>query len=211
MRLPLLALLLPAVAVLPAVAQTPAEAFSDLAVPDTTVAVGLDLPEEDWEGYLDGCSLLCAIGWTTTASSALAPQGANRYAVDEAEDGNPRSAWVEGVDGPGLGERLMITLGTPDDPDDFTTSFDGVRVINGYAKSMQTWEANGRVRHLEVHLNDRLVTVIVLHDTAMLQEATWANLPVRPGDRIDLVITGVYAGTRYEDTALSEVLLLGAH
>lgn len=184
-----------------------------VSTPDTTVAVGLDLPEEDWEDYLSGCSLLCAIGWTTTASSVLAPQGANRYAAEEAEDGDLRSAWVEGADGPGLGEHLTMTLGHPDEdlPDDFVTSLWGLRAVTGYAKSAQTWAANGRVRHLEVRVNGRPVTVVALNDTAMLQEATWDGVEVRAGDRIDLVVRSVYPGSRYDDTALSEVLLLGAH
>ncbi|MEO0741741.1 MAG: hypothetical protein AAF089_09140 [Bacteroidota bacterium] len=67
------------------------------------------------------------------------------------------------------------------------------------------------MRHLEGRVNGRQVTVVALNDTAMLQEATWDGVEVRRGDRIDLVVRSVCPGSRYEDTALSEQLLLGAH
>ncbi|MEM8557548.1 MAG: hypothetical protein AAGG50_06975 [Bacteroidota bacterium] len=196
---------------------------ASVSVPDTTVALTtlLEIGDHDmedldyadaWEGAFNGCSLLCAFGWQTEASSTLAPQGRNRYDVSQAEDGDPDTAWVEGVDGSGIGERLTFVLGAGEDlPDDFVTSFWGVRLFNGYGKSERAWEANGRVRYLDVLVNGEPFIVIEVHDLMMVQEATWEGMDVRPGDRIELVIADVYPGARYEDTALTEVLLMGAH
>ncbi|MEM9997772.1 MAG: hypothetical protein AAF809_08730, partial [Bacteroidota bacterium] len=168
---------------------------ASVSVPDTTVALTtlLEIGDHDmedldyadaWEGAFNGCSLLCAFGWQTEASSTLAPQGRNRYDASQAEDANPATAWVEGVDGPGIGERLTFVLGAGEDlPDDFVTSFWGVRLFNGYGKSERAWEANGRVRYLDVLVNGEPFIVIEVHDLMMVQEATWEGVDVRPGDR----------------------------
>ncbi|HYE95039.1 MAG TPA: hypothetical protein VD962_02420 [Rubricoccaceae bacterium] len=173
---------------------------------------------EDGELFM-GCSLACAYGWTTTASSALAPQRNNRYDAGRLEDGTATTAWVEGADGDGVGERLIFTLQAsgedaeeaPPNPDQ-PVPFWGIDVVNGYAKDEATWRANGRVGEFLMRINGQPVQRIRLADSMLPQSVPLSGeLHVKPGDVIELEITAVYPGQRFHDTALSEIVLHGAH
>jgi hypothetical protein len=78
------------------------------------------------------------------ASSVLDAEGGihrSRYGVDKAMDGDPATAWVEGVAGPGEGESYW--LGLEHYPQ-------ALGFINGYAKNRSLFEKNYRVRSLKV-------------------------------------------------------------
>ena len=55
-----------------------------------------------------GCSLGCGMSWRMTASSHLAGQAATSYVIDNIEDGDPSTAWIEGKNGYGIGEQIII-------------------------------------------------------------------------------------------------------
>lgn len=167
----------------------------------------------DGEALFAGCSLGCAYGWETAASSHLAPQGANTYGAAMLEDFSPRTAWVEGAEGDGVGEWLAFTILPPDgegagDP----VPFWGIDVVNGYAKTEATWEANGRVQELLLTVNDVPVALLQLLDVRLPQSVELPEgLMVGPGDVVALEVRAVYPGTRYADTAITEIALHGAH
>lgn len=159
-----------------------------------------------------GCSLGCAYGWTTAASSHLAPQGAHAYDAERLYDGSARTAWVEGAEGDGVGERLTFTILPEGDADGRPVPLWGLDLVNGYAKSEPTWAANGRLRELAMAINGEPVRVIRLQDSAEIQTVDLGEgLLVGPGDVIELEIRAVYPGARYRDTALSELVWHGAH
>ena len=159
-----------------------------------------------------GCSLGCALGWEIVASSSLPAQGGNRYDVSQLDDASARTAWVEGADGSGVGEALTFRLVGDPDHDVGAVAFSGFRVVNGYAKSEDVWRKNGRVRAVVVLVNGRSVGRAELADTMSLQWVALADAPqVVAGDVVTLVLASVYPGERYDDTALSEVVLDGAH
>jgi hypothetical protein len=183
-------------------------------------AFGAAILEEDEGMLFGGCSLGCAYGWTTVASSALAPQGENRYDVAMLEDGSARTAWVEGVEGDGVGERLLFTIQPNPDSDGGgeeagagqPVPFWGIDAVNGYAKDEATWRRNGRVRELLLSINDRPAARLVLQDSRLPQSVSLPpGLEVAPGDVVALEIRAVYPGERYADTALTELVLHGAH
>lgn len=167
------------------------------------------------EELFAGCSLGCAYGWRTTASSHLGPQGDNRYDVAMLEDYSPRTAWVEGVEGDGIGERLSFTILPLDGESEAAQEpvpFWGIDLVNGYAKTEATWEANGRVRELLLSINGDAVALLQLLDFRLPQSLDLPDgLEVAPGDVIALEIRGVYPGSRYADTAITEIVLHGAH
>ena len=73
---------------------------------------------------------------TASATSQLQHKDPKRYAPANAFDGDPATAWVEGVHGLGNGEALTLRFDKP-------TAIEGVLIVVGYAKSAKTLTDNG--------------------------------------------------------------------
>jgi len=170
------------------------------------------------------------------ASSSLS-EGSMTHGPSRAVDGDPATAWVEGVKGAGVGETLRVAVpggvGLPA----------GLWVLPGYAKDAARWGKNHRVAQLEVRFlkapegvdpakawaEDALVPT----DTGPLRvsfQQEDGRVP-QEGQGIDLgmhfhqnmestevvalelaIVATDGAGASYEDTCISEVaeLILGA-
>lgn len=122
------------------------------------------------------------------------------YHPNYAGDGDPKTAWVEGAEGTGVGETLKMKV----------TKMDGatlVRIVlaNGYQKSPQLWAANGRIGKATLKLLPSGVTKqVTLNDAQGLQQVDITQ-PSGPLESIELTINSVYAGKKYEDTCLSDI------
>lgn len=75
--------------------------------------------------------------------SALSSQQGNQYGPQNLFDNVPATAWVEGVQGTGEGQRLSFDFAQPRDIAE-------LYVMNGYAKTEQTYTRNARVRQLRL-------------------------------------------------------------
>ncbi len=131
-------------------------------------------------------------------SSALAPQAGNRYGIRSLTDGKARTAWCEAGRGHGIGEAITLrwTGAAP---------LRSIRLVNGYAKSTQTYWRNSRVRTMRLTFSFDGVTrsrVVSLSDTTRVQEIRipW---PHRTSVAARLEILSVYPGSHYTDTCLS--------
>jgi len=168
---------------------------------------------EEYQEMLDfGCSLGCAIGWDFDVSSYLEPQGDNTYGPENLGDCDFSTAWIEGEEGYGISESIIISFDMPEEMENL--NFDGIDFINGYAKSATAWEHNSRVKTFKVWLNETFQFYIRLLDTAWPQQATFYpdhTIYLNPGDIVYLDIVDVYEGRKYEDTAITEMNLYGAH
>ena len=153
------------------------------------------------------------------ASSILAHE-ADRYAPKNAWDGDPKTAWVEGAGDEGVGQTLTLL---PNEPIAWPA---GVAVTMGYARSAATWTENCRVTVLRLtahhaHSDPAFagmtkVIELVAPTPMTAQEPVFFELHAicnqdmscsSDFDRFDLTIAGVEPGTKYTDTALSEVVL----
>lgn len=165
------------------------------------------------EKELNYCSLRCAMGWQTKASSHLKPQGQNKYDVRNIDDFTVTTAWVEGVKGYGIGETITLKFSK----ENFKKAnlpkinFNGFFVINGYCKDKNTWKENSRVQKIRIAHNDQPLCEAVLHDSMNVQIIDLPIVWLRPGDTIKVTILEVYLGDKYQDTAISELVPLGAH
>lgn len=131
-------------------------------------------------------------------SSVLDPQYGNRYGGGNLFDGNPATAWVEGVGGQGEGESIVVEFDRPRSP---TT----IEVLNGYTKSAAIFAKNSRVRVLELRNSAGEDFTLQLEDSMDWQRL---SLPaMQPCDWISLTIRDVYPGSKYQDTAISELRL----
>ncbi len=173
--------------------------------------------EEGYENYYDvltiGCSFYCCIHrWQVSASSALKPQHDLTYRAENAGDLTYKTAWIEGVEGYGVGESITFTF-PPTNPR-ITT----VKIANGYTKTEKAWKENSRVTQLHLYVNGKLYAKLMLQDTRDEQvfyvgEIGYADrrddLSARRNIQLRFEIVDYYPGDKYQDTAISEITFDG--
>lgn len=211
-------------------AVAPAKPFGTAPVPElgpTSVFSEYDFSPEAQKNFDDdtredifdivgqGCSFYCGcnIG-TQVASSTLAPQGKYNYAASNIHDLNYSTAWVEGVKGYGIGEWVEYTL--PADNPRITE----IGIANGLIRTKKAWTENSRVKVLEVSVNGKPHAMLYLKDVYAEQ---WFGVPTigyddrddseklsnMPPIKIRFTIRDVYKGTKYDDTAITEIYFDG--
>jgi len=77
-------------------------------------------------------------------------------------------------------------------------------LVNGYVKSEKTFKENGRVKELNVFLNNTYKGDVQLLDTPLVQEFQLDFLFTK-NDVVKLVPKTFYKGTRYDDVCISEI------
>lgn len=173
--------------------------------------------EATWSVLGPGCSWYCGAQYETNVSSSLASQGDNNYTADMVSDDDVRTAWIEGVKGYGIGEYVEFIFNYN------AARATSVTISNGYNKNATTWKNNSRVKTLNVYENDELLMVVNLADTRDLQRFDLPHpIPNRKGEdgmseykedmppvRLRMMISGVYKGDKYDDTAISEITFDG--
>lgn len=158
------------------------------------------------------------------ATTTLQPTS-TRYAASNAVDGDPKTAWVEGEDGDGLGARVLLESvdGTP-----IAWPTAGIAVTMGYAKSEATWTENGRPTRLrltarladpEYAATPRVFDLVAAPGLPPLTPTFFALGCVCNQDMscsegftsLEFEIVAIDAGTKYRDTAISDVVLYDAN
>lgn len=129
-------------------------------------------------------------------SSLLAPQAGNSYAGGNLADNRPETAWIEGERGDGIGQTLRFAFQAP-------TQINAILLANGYTKSPSIFTKNSRVRALRVQSSTGYDSTVRLQDQGAMQRL---NIPaLGPVTWITLTLQDVYPGSRYRDTAISEI------
>ncbi len=123
-------------------------------------------------------------------------------------------AWIEGVEGYGIGES--ITFKFPKEAFEEAKiedkiNFNGFIVVNGYCKNKQTWQDNSRVKRVLIAHNGRPLYEAKFHNSMNIQRVYFDNIYLKPGDTVKVTILEVYRGDKYRDTAISELVPTGAH
>jgi hypothetical protein len=171
------------------------------------------------ENYYDvmgpGCSWYCGGGMDTlSASSFLKPGKTASYEPKNIHDLNYGTAWVEGVSGHGIGEFVIYHI-PPNNP-----RINKLIIVNGYVKSDKTWKENSRVKKLKMYLDDKPYAFLILQDVKNEQIFTvdligysdrkdYNALLIKPWYSIKFEIIEVYPGTKYQDTAITEIYFDG--
>ncbi len=141
---------------------------------------------------------------TATSESSIAPSVAGASVSSRVEhgaslvlDGDPRTAWIEGAPGTGIGESLTLDLAAP-------VQLDAVTVVNGVAANEVLFAAYNAVAKLQLTTDNGDAAVLTLERTCEPQ-----TFPVDlAGARITFTILAVHPGDAFpDDTALSEVVL----
>jgi Protein of unknown function (DUF1557). len=166
----------------------------------------------------------CASIKSISASSSLKPAGNLDYKAQNAHDDNLGTAWIEGVEGYGIGESITFCFpyrkhydengnyieSENDDegpmPMDYSRqTVTTVFIYNGYMKSEKAWRDNSRVKQLKLYINEKPYALLNLKDIAAMQIFNIGNLSAIPELCLKFEITDIYKGDKYDDTAISEI------
>ncbi|HEX4301974.1 MAG TPA: TIR domain-containing protein [Rhizomicrobium sp.] len=144
---------------------------------------------------------LTANGTNYCVTSALASQHdavgqLNAYGPQNLFDGNPATAWCEGVAGPGDGQEIVLEFSAP-------TVVGAITVVNGYAKSDATFANNNSVHTLTAIWPDGTTSALELADSKASQTvSTGRDALVK---RVRFRIDSVNGGSKWPDSCISEL------
>jgi hypothetical protein len=135
---------------------------------------------------------------SATASSILPPSRVAQYGPEMAIDGAGGTAWVENASGYGVGEWIELHFGAP-------RRVTALEFRNGYNKGAR-FQENGRLRSLTATFSTGETRTFSLADHPSAQRVTFAGISAQS---VRLTINSVYEGSRWEDTALGDVRVIG--
>ena len=150
------------------------------------------------------------------ASSALPAGKQTSYDVENLFDGRGDTAWIEGKPDAGAGEWIEIVFRPG-------VEIRGIGVLNGYLKSPDAMAANGHVKRLKVSTTPRVDWVDEEQDlkptapsaackdwpASALQWIFDAGESAAPVRKLRLKILDAAAGSKFSDTAISELFIYG--
>ena len=111
-------------------------------------------------------------------------------------DGTLENAWVEGVNGQGIGESLTFYF-------DNTYELSGFIIYSGYQKSKKAYNNNSRPADMNISFSNGKSVNIKLDDYFGEQRVTFS--PSVESASVTFTIKSVYPGAKYQDTAISEI------
>ncbi len=155
--------------------------------------------EGPWD-LSEPCGFYCAGGPVPVkASSTLKSQGNSNYNLDNIEDLDIRTAWIEGKEDYGVGESVEFTFDRK--------SITQIIIYNGYQKSKEAWENNSRVKRLKLYTDKGLSAILEVQDTRGRQTF---DIDIE-SSKYKFVIDDVYEGKKWKDTAISEIDFYGPY
>ena len=162
-----------------------------------------EVVENAWDIIDGGCSWYCGGGnYKIKASSSLG----DSYKAEFANDLSYKTAWVEGKKDEGIGEYLEYYFKN-DSP-----RITEIIISNGYMKSEETWKNNNRVKKLKLYVNGVPFGILNLKDSRTDQYFSVGTLGHNKNGT-DLIlkfeILEVYKGSKYNDTAITEIYFDG--
>ena len=131
---------------------------------------------------------------TASSSSVRLAVQSNTYYPANAIDGKRSTAWIEGVDGPGIGEWIRFDF-------DREINLHRILIQPGYFKSPAVWSQNNRLATVTAQFSDGSSRQLNFDDRMDSQKVDIGSVRTR---WVRLTIASVYYGTD-PDTALSEI------
>jgi hypothetical protein len=131
---------------------------------------------------------------TPSSSSVRLAVQANTYYPANAIDGKRSTAWIEGVDGPGVGEWIRFDF-------DREINLHRILIQPGYFKSPQIWAGNNRIATLTAYFSDGTSRDLTFSDRMDSQKVDIGSVRTK---WVKFVIKSVHYGTD-PDTAISEL------
>ncbi|HKZ77887.1 MAG TPA: hypothetical protein VJ124_06145 [Pyrinomonadaceae bacterium] len=129
-----------------------------------------------------------------TASSVRLSVQSNTYRPENVMDGTRKTAWIEGVDGSGVGEWLRFDF-------DRQINLHRILILPGYFKSPEIWRRNNRVSTATFNFSDGSSRLFNFPDLMERQSLDVGSVRT---NWVQLKIDSIYPGTD-PDTAISEI------
>ncbi|MBD3330487.1 hypothetical protein GF354_03070 [Candidatus Peregrinibacteria bacterium] len=162
--------------------------------------------EIDFDPFTDA-DFMCIVepeyheGYPASSSLKAEPENDLMYYPCLVGDNQIETAWVEGVDGPGIGEWIQVPL----DP---AKNYDKVQIFSGYGESDELWDQNNRVKDLKITFSTGFEQTVHFIDNYDYEVFTLDEIVVAPL-WAKFEILNIYPGTKFDDTAISEIKVLG--
>lgn len=127
------------------------------------------------------------------------------YHPNYAFDDVPETAWVEGVEGEGLAEKLTWRVSS------LASALQvRLRIRNGYQKSKKLFEANGAPHKIQITLLQEDRKPVVEKAFELKQVMGWQEVTIDVPEThgfasIELKVLSVYPGKTYQDTCISDI------
>jgi hypothetical protein len=131
---------------------------------------------------------------TPSSSSVRLAVQSNTYYPANAMDGKRSTAWIEGVDGAGIGEWIRFDF-------DREINLHRILIQPGYFKSPQIWSQNNRLAMVTAQFSDGSSRQLSFDDRMEGQKVDLGAVRTR---WVKLTIASVYYGAD-PDTAVSEI------
>lgn len=131
-----------------------------------------------------------------TASSSYPTTEGVTYGEGNVKDGKVSTVWIEGEEGSGLGSWIQIDLGGPH-------TITHLKIWNGNWYSWDFWNRHNRAKEVEISFSDESVFKVTLKDEKVPEDVRF-DKPVTTSV-VKLRIKGIYRGTTFNDTCISEV------
>jgi hypothetical protein len=127
------------------------------------------------------------------------------YHPSYALDGDPKTAWVEGVEGDGLNEWIEWPVSTLANARAIK-----VRIRSGYHKSKPLFAANAAPKEIKVEVRDTSGAVVAEAKADLARKMEWQEVVIDTGKVRDigslrLSIVSAHSGKQYKDTCISDV------
>ncbi|NJP06741.1 MAG: hypothetical protein HC837_14540, partial [Chloroflexaceae bacterium] len=137
-------------------------------------------------------------------SSELPTDAAASYTANQVIDGSLETSWVEGVDGPGVGESFTLTFPAP-------LLVEQIGMSIGFDRDDAIFTANNRIKQATIRFSNGYEFEQTFADTRGIQ--TFDIAPPSPElaevTSVTVVIQDIYPGTRFDDTCLAEIEVWG--
>ncbi len=131
-----------------------------------------------------------------SASSTRKPDKGNIYSPEMAFDGNPRTAWCEGVRGAGKKQWLAFDFKKEE-------KLKSIVVQAGYFKTPEIWRKNNRIASVTIEFSDNSKRSFNFADVMKEQTLEVGGLKTKT---VFIAITDIFRGEAdVEDTLISEV------
>lgn len=132
------------------------------------------------------------------ASSTLESSQYGNYIASNVLDNNKATAWVEGVDGDGIGEYVTLFA-------DVNAPVNGIKILNGYNKNADIFAKNNRAARVRITLSTGDIYETQLVDNYNTYTFVDFGGP-KAIEGMKIEILSVYPGSKYQDTCISEII-----
>jgi len=132
------------------------------------------------------------------ASSEFGQQGEDTYSPEQAMDGNPKTAWVEGVQGNGTGEWIQVSSNE-------TQKVSALKMMIGFNKTEDLYYRNNRPKEILIVFDDGSAISEKLSDEHYYgYQYIYFKEPVFTKS-VRIEILSIYPGSEYHSTCISEI------